>query len=307
MTEKELLIFEMINEGYSLNDMAYDLMQSPRQVHNKILRLNNEGYFISPIYFDDGNIKYCFKDYNQKHTLNLVINDSHKLRALVIADTHIGNTLENIGYLNKAYDYARDNNIHVIFNCGDVIDGNFTRGEQAINNIDEQIKRVIKKYPYDKHILNFICYGNHDYSAYEGGRDIAKALLKNRPDLISGGYGVSLINVLRDQFVMCHPLGDGHFKKIANKLILEGHHHKTMFKIERNNYTISVPPMSDLCFGEDDKPGMIDMKLSFCSGFIHMGYFKLIDLKTIPKVYNEMSIEFYLKHKNIEEKSLILK
>ena len=307
MTEKEMMIFEMISEGCSLNEIARNLCLSPRQVHQKIQKLISEGYFISPIFYDDGNIRYGFEEDCKKHTLNLSINDSHKFKALVISDMHVGNSLENIGYLYKVYDYARDNDIHIILNCGDLIDGNFTRGEQLISDIDKQINMVIKNYPYDKHILNFICYGNHDYSAYESGRDIAVGLNQRRHDLINGGYGFSLINVLRDQFVLCHPLGDGNFKKIPNKLILEGHHHKPMFRIERNNYVVSIPPLSDLCFGGADNPGMIDMRLSFCSGFIHMGYFKLINLKQIPKVYNEMSIEFFLKHKIIDEKSLILK
>ena len=305
MTEKELMIFEMIECGYNLNEMAYMLKLSPRQVHQKIQKLINEGYFICPIYFDDGNIKYSFEENDLKHTLSLSIGDSHKFKALVVSDMHVGNCLENFDYIYKAYDYARDNDIHVIFNLGDLIDGNFTRGQQKVSNIDEQIDRVLKKYPYDKNILNFICFGNHDYSAYKCGRDVGVALSQNRPDLVNLGYGVSLINVLRDQFVLSHPLLDTAFKPIFNKLILEGHHHKPMFKIERNSYLISVAPLSDLCFGSANNSGLTEMRLSFCSGFIHKGNFKMINLKDEPLVYNEMSIEFFLKHKNVNEKNLV--
>ena len=304
MTEKEFMIFEMIECGYSLNEMAYALKLSPRQVHQKIQKLTGEGYFISPIYSDDGNIKYVFEKNDLKHTLNLTVNDSHKFKALLVSDMHIGNLLQNMGYLYKAYDYARDNDIHIIFNLGDLIDGNFTRGEQVTDDIDRQIDIVLKDYPYDKEILNIICFGNHDYSAYQSGRDIGAALSSSRPDLISAGFGISLINVLRDQFVLSHPLVHD-FKKCANKLILEGHHHKAMVRIERNNYLISVPPISDLCFGKANSPGMIEMKLSFCSGFINKGNFKLIGLKKNIEVFNEMSIEFFLKHKNLDEKHLV--
>ena len=62
MTEKELLIFEMIDDGYSLNEMANCLRLSARQVHQKIQKLISEGYFISPIYYDDGNIRYGFEE-----------------------------------------------------------------------------------------------------------------------------------------------------------------------------------------------------------------------------------------------------
>ena len=46
----------MINNDLSLNEMAKILWLSPRQVHQKILKIINDGYYISPIYFDDGNI-----------------------------------------------------------------------------------------------------------------------------------------------------------------------------------------------------------------------------------------------------------
>lgn len=54
MTEKEMMIFEMISEGCSLNEIARNLSLSPRQVHQKIQKLIGDGYFINNLYFDDG-------------------------------------------------------------------------------------------------------------------------------------------------------------------------------------------------------------------------------------------------------------
>ena len=307
MTEKEILICEMIDDGYTLNEMSSNLWLSPKQIHQKIQKLTDNGYFINPIYYDDGNIKYDFENNSKKHTVNISLCDSTKFKALVISDIHIGNELENLSYLYKTYDYARDNNIHIILNCGDLIDGNFTRGKQLISDIDSQIDRVIKLYPYDKNILNVICFGNHDHSAYECGRDISLALSKRRPDLINGGYGVSLINIERDQIVMSHPLNSISFKPLPNKLILEGHHHKMVVKINRNNFLINVPPLSDLCFGNQENPGMLEMELLFGSGFIHSGHFKQIGIKNNFEIYGETNLEFFLKHENLDEKKLILK
>ena len=199
MTEQEMLIVEMINEGQTLNEIAKSLWLSPRQIHQKIQKLINDGYLFNPIYYDNGDITYNFENKtNLKHTINLTLTDSSRFKALVISDIHIGNELENLSYLYKAYDYARDNDIHIILNTGDLIDGNFTSGGQDIDDIDEQIDRVINMYPYDKSILNFICFGNHDYSSYENGRDISLAISKRRQDLVSGDYGFTLINVERD-------------------------------------------------------------------------------------------------------------
>ena len=306
MTEKEKMICEMINNDLSLNEMAKILWLSPRQVHQKILKIINDGYYISPIYFDDGNIRYVFFLFYKEHTINLNLCDSSKFKALVVSDIHIGNELENLSYLYKTYDYARDKDIHIILNCGDLIDGNFTRGNQTISNIDEQIDKVINNYPYDKNILNFICFGNHDYSALETSRDISKALYQRRQDLISGGYGFTLINMEKDQIVMSHPLNSINYKPIPNKLILEGHHHKMLLKILRNNFLINIPPLSDLCFGGQDNPSMIEMSLLFSRGFINTGIFKQIGIKNL-ETYSEASLEFTLKHEVLDEKKLILK
>lgn len=308
MTEQEMLIAEMINDGQTLNEMAKSLWLSPKQIHQKIQKLINDGYFITPTYYDDGNIRYNFENNTDlKHTIKLKLTDSSMFKALVISDIHIGNELENLSYLYKAYAYARDNDIHVILNTGDLIDGNFTRGGQDIDNIDEQIDRVINMHPYDKSILNFICFGNHDYSSYENGRDISLFISKRRQDLVSGGYGFTLVNVERDQFVLYHPLFNKSYKPIPNKLILEGHHHKMMVKINRNNYFINVPPLSDLCFGCQENPGMLEMDMSFGNGFIHSALFKQIGVKNSFEVYGEINLEFFLKHENLDEKKLILK
>ena len=307
MTEKEIEIFEMIDAGCSLNEISYKLWLSSRQVHQKIIKLKNEGYFIRPIYYDDGEIKYDFEEDNSNHTINIKLCNDFKFKALVISDIHIGNTLENLSYLYKAYDYARDHDIHIIFNCGDIIDGSFTKGTQNIFNIDGQIDKVINNYPHDNYILNFICFGNHDYCSNKYGRDISLALSNSRQDLISAGYEFSLINVEKDQFALYHPINEMGFKSIPNKLILEGHHHKMLVKIKRNNYFINVPSLSDLCFGNQENAGMLEMELLFGGGFIHNAFFKQIGVKNNFEVYSEFNIEFFLKHEKLDEKKLILK
>ena len=125
--------------------------------------------------------------------------------------------------------------------------------------------------------------------------------------MVSGGYGFSLINVERDQFVLSHPLNNISFKPIPNKLSLEGHHHRMLVKINRNNFVINIPPLSDLCFGCQENPGMIEMQLLFGSGFIHSGYFKQIGVKNNFEVFSETNLEFFLKHENLNEKKLLKK
>ena len=100
MTEQEMLIMEMINEGQTLNEIAKSLWLSPRQIHQKIQKLINDGYLFNPIYYDNGDITYNFENKtNLKHTINLTLTDSSRFKALVISDIHIGNELENLSYL----------------------------------------------------------------------------------------------------------------------------------------------------------------------------------------------------------------
>ena len=308
MTELEKNIITMINDNFTLSEIAYNLKLSLIQVHQKIGKLQSEGYYINPMFFDDGTIKYnLYIEQVKKHTTKLNLIDSSKFKALVISDLHVGNEYENLEYLDKAYDYARNHNINIILNCGDVIDGTFTRGNQTISDVDMQIQRVIDKYPYDKNILNIICFGNHDYSCVEDGRDIAKALYNKRHDLINGGYGLALINIEKDQFVMEHPLCSKKFKAIYNKFVLKGHHHRMMIKINHDNFFVNVPSLSDLCFGNQNNPGMIDMELSLDNGYIQNGYFKHLGVKNKVEILSEANLEFFLKHKFLDEKELILK
>ena len=78
MTEQEIIIAEMINDGQTLNEIAKSLWLSPRQIHQKIQKLRGDGYFISPIYYDDGNIRYNFEANDLKHTINLSLNEFTK-------------------------------------------------------------------------------------------------------------------------------------------------------------------------------------------------------------------------------------
>lgn len=47
-----------------------------------------------------------------------------------------------------------------------------------IDNIDEQLAYIMKKYPFDKSIINFGVLGDHDYSIFEANsRDISLLLV----------------------------------------------------------------------------------------------------------------------------------
>lgn len=287
-------ILKMMNDEYTLNEIASKLWLSPKMIHQIICEIMNDDYFIHPIYYDNGNIRYIFED---EDNINIFTTNSY-FRALVISDLHFGSKQENLNYLYKVYDYAKDNNIHIIINCGDIIDGAFGKTLKNIYDIDKQIERVIQKYPYDKSILNFICLGNHDYNALECGYDIS-IIFKERFDLINLGYEESLINIENDQIIIRHPF------KVSNdifnsKLILEGHHHKMMLKAKENCFCVNVPSLSDLTFGNKRTPGFIDMNLFLNNGLISNGYFRQIGVNDGLSILSEICLDFNLEKPKIK-------
>lgn len=306
MTGKEQIVLNMIKENKNLNEIAKEIWESPKQVHNRINKLINDGYMISSEFYDDGNIRYVLKSNDLKHTIRLHLDDTAKFNALVISDIHIGNELENLSYLYKVYDYARYRDINIILNCGDVIDGSFSKGNQNITDIDKQIDKVITHYPYDKHILNIICFGNHDFCSVEQGHDIGTFLNNRRPDLIDGGYGFTLVNIGNDQFVLKHPLPSKNCGVLPHKLILQGHHHKMLLKLNSSNFTVCVPPLSDLCFSSQENPGFVEMNLSLENGYIYNGLFKQMSVRKKIEVLSECSFDSFFKKSKLDEKKLIL-
>ena len=128
MTEMNLKVLDMINENKSLKEIANILKTSEKQLYIRIKQLINYGYFLEPIYTYDSDIYYKVntKNISKEKENNITIKvptDLKELRCIAISDLHIGNVKSDIDLIKKVYDYAAKNDIHVIFNCGDLIEG----------------------------------------------------------------------------------------------------------------------------------------------------------------------------------------
>ena len=66
MTEMEEIILNLIDKEKTLNEIASILWKSPRQIHQKIIKLKSEGYIIGFNCYDDGNINYKKNNYNER-------------------------------------------------------------------------------------------------------------------------------------------------------------------------------------------------------------------------------------------------
>ena len=131
-------------------------------------------------------ILWILKKNSKKISVDIITKEQdNKFTALVISDIHLGGGFERLDLLDKIYDYCVKNGIHIIINCGDLIDGTFSLTEKKISSTLEQVDYLLKKYPFDKSILNFALLGDHDYSVlHETGQDLMITLSSYRQDIV---------------------------------------------------------------------------------------------------------------------------
>ncbi len=273
MTDTNIKIIDLIKENKTLREMCKILSISEKQLYVRLKQIINYGYQIDTKYYYGGDIKYEFLSQKnlEENKVKIYMSTSNKtFRSIVISDMHIGNIKSDINLLCKVYDYASKNDIKTILNCGDNIEGDYTHDSLNLKDIYSQIDTLVKKYPYDKNIMNYIILGNHDHhSLTSDGLDIAERIKKARYDIVPIGHGFGTVGLKQDNIVMLHKLHDKFAPSVGNdsNLILTGHGHMMKTKAyEKLN--ICVPSLS---YVSPDKtkeviPGFIDLKIDFEKG-----------------------------------------
>lgn len=255
MSKTDIQLVTLINEGKSINEICEHLMLSRNKVYKKLLNLKNNGYTILREYCYNGDIYYkqindTINQNENSVTIKMEENEN-KFTAVVISDLHIGCDKQRLDLLDQIYDYCINNNINIILNTGDIVDGWFGQNKKINKNIELQLEYLLKKYPFDKNILNFICLGNHDVDSLKNFGINLKTLLNNyRHDLVAFASERGIVNIKNDKIVLCHQLGNNQISHstLNNSIILEGHHHKfsTSFNHVLKNNLIFVPSLSDI-------------------------------------------------------------
>ncbi len=269
MNETNLRVLQLINHKKSIKEIANILNMSEKQIYYRLKQLINYGYNLQPSFCYNSDIYYDLlkgNSSNEKNKVTIKLDDNNnEFRCLVISDLHIGAKDGEIKLVNIVYEYAIKNNINIILNCGDNVEGDYTSEEKSLNEIYAQLEFFIKKYPYDKSIINFMIFGNHDYhSLYYDGLDISKTIKNSRHDIIPIGFGQGNVNIKNDNIILFHKLRDG-FKPIINgeKIVLSGHGHMMKTKL-RDIFWVGVPTLS---YQSNDKtkdviPGFIDLSIN---------------------------------------------
>ncbi len=316
-------ILELTSEGKTINEIAATLNLTNKQLFNIFNTIKSKGLEFKKTYYSNGEIKYNLikkiLDNNDK-TLITSPNERH-IKMLLKSDCHIGSVYERIDLISKCYDYCVKNNIHVILDCGDFIDGIVGGNKKIHDNAMDQIDYFLKKYPFDKDIITFGILGNHDLNTllYDG-INFENIIESYRHDIVSLGYEKGSLNIKNDKIFLSHPIAN--FEPvniednyIGKKLILEGHsHHSSIVDIEQH-LKVKVPSL--VTFETKDYPSFMTITLNFEQygyiGSINLEHFIFIN-DNIIKVNDifvnliNQKIIIPIKAKNEEElpKKLVL-
>lgn len=303
MTEINQQLLQMIQENNTINEISKQLCLTHKQIYRRITILETLGYGFNRKYYYSGDIIYQLNKKlaeDRKNEVDIITAPSDsEVKLLVISDLHFGSELQRLDLLDMLYNYCKKEGINIIINSGDLIDGLASFNPKKIEDVEEQVEYVIKKHPFDKNILNFLCLGNHDYELLKStGRDLETILYNKRHDIIPVGYKQVKINIKNDCILVQHPVDGILFNEKINQysLVINGHQHKTLVDSRNNAFTsILVPSLSDIKFNEM-LPGAIKLNLHFQYGKFIYGYMEQLMLN--DKVYKINEIYFDLGTNN---------
>ena len=307
----EKQIINLLKQDYSFEEIQGKLHITNQDLYLFLSSINMDitNHYNHIKFYENGKRGYSNTLVTESGVVTYKNNDYYK--AVIISDTHLGSTKENIGLINMVYDYCIQNDIHNIFHLGDLFDGTSGCIENKKLDPKDQISHVILDYPMDSSILNFILFGNHDLDIISEDYPLHEAIIKNRKDMCPLGYGTKDFYIKNDSIILKHSiLIDKTDNNYNGKLIIKGHSHQMKFVNDLNNYLLYVPSLSDLQFVDGTIPGFLQVEYGFYNGYIneckitHYGINnnQLINMNTI-----RVNLKSHKKEKTIEREEAYVK
>ena len=283
-------LLQLVREGKSNREICEIFNISFNQLYDELLKLKTKGVKYSRKYYSDGSIKYNkitkLKKLNENVNKTIITdNQEDNIKFLLISDLHFGNEFENLGLIDRAYNYCIKNGINIILCGGDFIDGSFSKSPQKITDLYDQIEYFIKNYPQDKNILTFGVAGDHDFSTLKrASLDIIEICNNRRHDIIIGGYNNAEINIKNDKIHLFHNMLGGRMHSAQAPIILCGHLHKYMTQQKNNSLYITLPTLSNI---NQQMPSALELDVSFSKGYISSAVIKHLYFGTQDFVLSE--------------------
>ena len=262
MIKKEDMVFDLIKDGKCVSEIKRLTNTNTTNLSMILYNLRQKYNMVSSIN-DLGELRFLIdSDIDEMNMASIDLSYPNLFRAMVISDTHFGNEYARPDYLTLIYNYCKKNDIHIIIHAGDFIDGTSSAFKQYIKNPTLQVSKAISNYPYDDNILNLVCFGNHDFSAFENGVNIKDKILCQRYDIRPFALGCGIINIGNDIFYVKHPIDGFKYENVNNHFILSGHSHKIRIFCDKVYTNVKIPTLSDLRFNENQSlPGALEMKV----------------------------------------------
>ena len=283
-------LMEDLKNEISLKEIANKYcFNNEKRVGELIRNLQNMGVSINKKYDIEGNIYYKL-NYNEEIKDICIDGIDDYFRFLIISDLHIGSNMDGIKYMDMVYEYAIKNDIHHIFILGDLFEGAKENSKYSL--VEKQTKIFFDKYPFNSNIINYVLFGNHDYSfLYYLSVDVSK-IINSRPDMIYLGTGLGKIKICDDYLAFQHDLViTTPSKEIGDyKYLFTGHSHK--FEIFNNKILVPALASSDF-YNNIISTGFLDVNFSISNDIINQCIIKHLvfgsDVKLINTIYlNEM-------------------
>ena len=287
-------LLQLIKEGKNNREICEIFNISFNQLYDELLKLKTKGVKYSRKYYSDGSIKYNkikkLKKLNENVNKTIITdNQENNMKFLLISDLHFGNEFENLGLIDRAYNYCIKNGINIILCGGDFIDGSFSKSPQKITDLYDQIEYFIKNYPQDKNILTFGVAGDHDFSTLKrASLDIIEICNNRRNDIIIGGYNNAEINIKNDKIHLFHNILGGRMHSAQAPIILCGHLHKYMTQQKNNSLYITLPTFSSI---NQQMPSALELDVSFSKGYISDAVIKHLYFGTQDFVLSESKFD----------------
>ncbi len=293
MKDKFKQLIELLDRNLSCNEICSILNISNKKLYEMLRVIKDKGFFVERNYTDLGDIYYKSVPYLLDSIEREIIVSplASEIRFLAFSDIHLGNSKSRIDLVKKMYDYALKNGIHILFGCGDFLDGTFTNGNQKIEDVYEQVDYFLEKYPFAKNLLTFGVGGDHDYSIYnEYKQDFLKAVSEYRHDIIIPDYNNALIDIKDIKVLLHHYVSHGVLSSSKTRINLYGHSHKYVASYTNNgNVSIRVPSLSDINI--NTIPSFLDMTLYFDDNDLNLVDIKQIAFSKEPLILSETRME----------------
>lgn len=311
MTNKEARILCLIENQKSCKDICHSLNMKRIEFYEHIMLLQNKGINFKRKYFANGNIIYQVLHTPQEIQENILTNNNKiileenqkQLKTLILSDLHIGSTLERPDLISRAFRYCKVNNIHIIFCCGDIIDGPPSKyTDQKIKGIDKQMEYMIETIPIYEDILVFAVGGNHDLHALKKSGQSLTTLFNNyRHDIIMNDYGNTNIEIANDSIQLFHKTRNPRPTENKEALILHGHYHKYKTKQSENGIVnVIVPTLSNIL---EELPSVIEATLSLKNDYINDITLKQICFGQSDYILGETQFNNIIEKRNINVNS----